>query len=193
MQAVMILRGNDPTWAEAKRQLGEPGNWKVIYASPPSIPLIICWASGTQRERDEGCTVPTLKAQSLVGKTRHNHQLRSSVVGSSSSFKQTKQKRKRDFPGGPVIRTALPVKGNGFNPSSEEPTCPMTQLHTHTHTHTHTQREKLLQGYWNILQNLRTGVPLLPTPEKDKNQKRENKGLSYSCDIFPALHSVGGI
>lgn len=23
MQAVMILRGNEPTWAEAKRQLGE--------------------------------------------------------------------------------------------------------------------------------------------------------------------------
>ena len=78
--------------------------------------------------------MPTLKAQSLVGKTRHNHQLRSSVVGSSSSFTQMKEKRKRDFPGGPVIRTALPVKGNRFNPSSEEPTCPMTQLHTHTHT-----------------------------------------------------------
>ena len=120
MQAVMILRGNDPTWAEAKRQLGEPGNWKVIYASPPSIPLIICWVSGTQRERDEGCTVPTLKAQSLVGKTRHNHQLRSSVVGSSSSFKQTKQKRKRDFPGGPVIRTpCFYCMGPRFDPWSE--------------------------------------------------------------------------
>ena len=142
LQAVIILRGNDPTWAEAKRQLGEPGNRKVIYASPPSIPLIIYWTSGTQRDRDEGCSVPTLKAQSLVGKMRHNHQLRSSVVGNSSSFtKETKEKRMRDFPGGPLVKTALPVKGSGFNPSSEDPTCPMTQPHTHTHTHT--QREKL--------------------------------------------------
>ena len=86
--------------------------------------------------------MPTLKAQSLVGKMRHNHQLRSSVVGNSSSFtKETKEKRMRDFPGGPLVKTALPVKGSGFNPSSEDPTCPMTQPHTHTHTHT--QREKL--------------------------------------------------
>ena len=139
LQAVMILRGNDPTWAEAKRQLGEPGNRKVIYASPPSIPLIISWVSGAQRDRDEGCTVPILKAQNLVGKRRHNHQVRSSAVGNSSSFKQTKEKRKRDFPGGPVVKTALPVKGSGFNPLSEDPTCTMTQPHRHTHT----QREKL--------------------------------------------------
>ena len=36
-------------------------------------------------------------------------------------------------------------------------------------------------------------MPLLPTLQKDKNQKRENKGLFYSCDIFPALSSVGGM
>lgn len=38
LQAVMILRGNEPTWAEAKRQLGKPGIRKVINVSPPSIP-----------------------------------------------------------------------------------------------------------------------------------------------------------
>lgn len=37
MQAVMILRGNEPTWVEAKRQLGELKNQEIINSNSPNI------------------------------------------------------------------------------------------------------------------------------------------------------------
>lgn len=37
MQAVMILRGNEPTWAEAKRQLGKLENQEMMNINPPNI------------------------------------------------------------------------------------------------------------------------------------------------------------
>lgn len=43
MEAVMILRGNEPTWAEAKRQLGKNyfyGN--KIFNLNLEMPLFIC-------------------------------------------------------------------------------------------------------------------------------------------------------
>lgn len=39
MQAVMILRGNEPTWAEAKRQLGKIENHEAIGFCSPSVHL----------------------------------------------------------------------------------------------------------------------------------------------------------
>lgn len=37
MQAVMILRGNEPTWAESKRQLGKLENWEIMNTSSLNI------------------------------------------------------------------------------------------------------------------------------------------------------------
>lgn len=37
MQAVMILRGNEPTWAEAKRQLGKLENQERININAPNV------------------------------------------------------------------------------------------------------------------------------------------------------------
>lgn len=37
MQAVMILRGNEPNWAEAKRQLGKLEDQEIMNISPPNV------------------------------------------------------------------------------------------------------------------------------------------------------------
>ena len=52
-----------------------------------------------------------------------------------------KNRRWREFPGGPVVRTlCFQCRGPGFDPWSGnlDPTSHMAQPNTHTHTHTHT-------------------------------------------------------
>lgn len=59
MQAVMILRGNEPSWAEAKRQLGKPERMGWLTRVHLTYPSAVRRALG---ETDERGVPPTLKS-----------------------------------------------------------------------------------------------------------------------------------
>lgn len=64
MQAVMILRGNEPTWAEAKRQLGELRAWA---RSGPGLAQGTCPTGTLRNTAQEGREVMSMHENSLGG------------------------------------------------------------------------------------------------------------------------------
>lgn len=58
MQAVMILRGNEPTWAESKRQLGKLENQEIMSTNSPNIyysSSAVCQALGGTEMNEALC------------------------------------------------------------------------------------------------------------------------------------------